>query len=418
MHDEDPSIYPFQDWGSPTGKEYSLLLYTLPAVAGLSGGTLRIANSFMTQIVGGRNVVYHSSIMVMIAMIWTTSALTSKTPPFNLLLVGAWLSGTGGGAFASSMSNMSFLYPKRQQGYCLGFNGGFGNLGVSMTQLLVPIFMGWSFGKEPLAEGVEGWPNHGKCCNGHKLRCHFVTLSTHESSTIPAGWFWWPMCFVSACAAFLWMSNHPEHGNHSSNDKLWNVLFFYWFEGVGLGVGVIAIIILVATRNIPFFIETSGGQIIYNLMLVIIACVLQHLALAYLSPPSTKKCLREQATMFQDKHTWIMTFLYIMCFGSFIGFSGAFPKLITDLFGYLTTDGCFYTTDGLESFSPGGTEFDCTAGGGTWGRETISGLVDPADGEIAKTRTKLWFVCLFVFECLLLCRCYERNYLSNDWCFV
>ena len=30
-----------------------------------------------------------------------------------------------------------------------------------------------------------------------------------------------------------------------------------------------------------------------------------------------------------------MTYLYIMTFGSFIGFSGAFPKLLKDLFGYL-----------------------------------------------------------------------------------
>ena len=74
--------------------------------------------------------------------------------------------GTGGGAFASSMSNMSFLFPKSQQGYCLGINGGFGNLGVSMSQLLVPIFMNMSFGKEPLSEEAgTGWPNHGtfKC---------------------------------------------------------------------------------------------------------------------------------------------------------------------------------------------------------------------------------------------------------------
>jgi NNP family nitrate/nitrite transporter-like MFS transporter len=33
-----------------------------------------------------------------------------------------------------------------------------------------------------------------------------------------------------------------------------------------------------------------------------------------------------------------MTFLYIMCFGSFIGYSGSFPKLITDLFGYITDE--------------------------------------------------------------------------------
>ena len=94
MHDKDPSVYPFQDWGSPKGNDYNVLLYTLPAVAGLSGGTMRIANSFMTQIVGGRNVVYHSSIMLTVAMILTASALKSKTTPFNLLLVAAWLSGT------------------------------------------------------------------------------------------------------------------------------------------------------------------------------------------------------------------------------------------------------------------------------------------------------------------------------------
>ena len=161
MHDEDPTVYPFQDWGSPQGSEYNVLLYTLPAVAGLSGGTMRIVNSFMTQIVGGRNVVGHSSVMLTIAMIWTAAALTSKTTPFNTLLIGAWLSGTGGGAFASSMSNMSFLFPKSQQGYCLGFNGGMGNFGVSMSQLLVPMIINRSFGTEPLSDLVKDWPHHG-----------------------------------------------------------------------------------------------------------------------------------------------------------------------------------------------------------------------------------------------------------------
>jgi NNP family nitrate/nitrite transporter-like MFS transporter len=99
--------------------------------------------------------------MLMAAMILTACALKSPTTNFNLLLVAAWLSGTGGGAFASSMSNMSSLFPKSQQGYCLGVNGGLGNLGVSMSQLLVPMFMGMSFGKEPLSDVVDGWPNHG-----------------------------------------------------------------------------------------------------------------------------------------------------------------------------------------------------------------------------------------------------------------
>jgi MFS transporter, NNP family, nitrate/nitrite transporter len=161
MHDKDPNVYPFQDYDSPKGKAYKSLLYTLPAVAGLSGGTLRIANSFMTPIVGGRNAVYHSSIMCSLAMILTAICLKSPTAPFNSLLVAAWLSGTGGGAFASSMANMSHFFPKRQQGYGLNFNAAFGNLGVSITQLLLGIFMSWSFGEDPVSDQVDGWPNHG-----------------------------------------------------------------------------------------------------------------------------------------------------------------------------------------------------------------------------------------------------------------
>ena len=165
MHDQDPSVYPFQDWGSPQGSEYNGLLYTLPSVAGLSGGTLRLANAFMAPIVGGRNVVAHSSVLLTATMVFMSVALRSKTTPFTALLVAAWLSGIGGGAFASSMSNMSTLFPKSKQGYSLGVNGGLGNLGVSMSQLLLPLFMGVSFGKASLSilggETIALWLNHG-----------------------------------------------------------------------------------------------------------------------------------------------------------------------------------------------------------------------------------------------------------------
>ena len=185
MHDKDPSVYPFQDWGSPKGSDYNVLLYTLPSVAGLSGGTLRLANAFMTPIVGGRNVVAHSSIMLTIAMILTSIVLKSKTAPFTSLLVAAWLSGIGGGAFASSMSNMSALYPKSKQGYCLGINGGFGNLGVSISQLLLPVVMGLPFGTAALSiddqgDAIEEWPNHGTCQLRHNC-ISFIRIKNHAN---------------------------------------------------------------------------------------------------------------------------------------------------------------------------------------------------------------------------------------------
>jgi NNP family nitrate/nitrite transporter-like MFS transporter len=53
----------------------------------------------------------------------------------------AALSGLGGGNFASSMSNISFFYPKRVQGTSLVLNAGPGNFGVTTMQVLVPLVM-------------------------------------------------------------------------------------------------------------------------------------------------------------------------------------------------------------------------------------------------------------------------------------
>lgn len=48
--------------------------------------------------------------------------------------------------------------------------------------------------------------------------------------------------------------------------------------------------------------------------------------------PGTKQSFKQQAAMFKEKHTWIMTWLYVMCFGSFIGYSAAFPLLLKSEF--------------------------------------------------------------------------------------
>lgn len=42
---------------------------------------------------------------------------------------------------------------------------------------------------------------------------------------------------------------------------------------------------------------------------------------------------KEQLDIFKEKHTWLMTSLYVMTFGSFSGLSAAFPLLIKQLYG-------------------------------------------------------------------------------------
>ncbi len=48
-----------------------------------------------------------------------------------------------------------------------------------------------------------------------------------------------------------------------------------------------------------------------------------------------KASFRQQLDIYHNKHTWLMTSLYIMTFGSFSGFSATFPLLIKDVYGKL-----------------------------------------------------------------------------------
>jgi NNP family nitrate/nitrite transporter-like MFS transporter len=43
--------------------------------------------------------------------------------------------------------------------------------------------------------------------------------------------------------------------------------------------------------------------------------------------------VRQQMDIFRDKHTWLMTSLYVMTFGSFAGFAATFPLMIKEVYG-------------------------------------------------------------------------------------
>jgi NNP family nitrate/nitrite transporter-like MFS transporter len=266
-------------------------------------------------------------------MIMAGVALSNPNCSFNTLLAAALLSGVGGGSFASSMSNISFYYPKRLQGMALGYNGGIGNLGVSISQLLAPIFMSNGFGTAPIApSGIDGWPAN-------------------------AGWLWLPLCAVSAIMAFFYMSNQPHHGEESNLKSLVN---YYWIECLGFVASFIGVITLIMTRD-SALVQTSGGKVVHKFLLVLLAMFCEHLFMLA-SPKKARDRVIKQAVIFKRKHNYIMTWLYIMCFGSFIGYSGSFPKLIVDLFGYLSGDGCVTG----KVFELGVDQATCEASGGVF----------------------------------------------------
>lgn len=114
-------------------------LFWLAALPGLSGATLRIFYSFMVPIFGGRRWTAISTALLLVPALWLGFAVQDPSTPFWQFAAIAFLCGLGGGNFASSMSNISFFFPKAKLGYALGMNAGLGNLGVSATQFVIPL---------------------------------------------------------------------------------------------------------------------------------------------------------------------------------------------------------------------------------------------------------------------------------------
>ena len=81
---------------------------------------------------------------------------------------------------------------------------------------------------------------------------------------------------------------------------------------------------------------SSGGEIwLQNALLVWMPLVVFFSFVAWLRLKSipVRANVREQFDIFRDKHTWLMTSLYVMTFGSFAGFSATFPLLIKKVYG-------------------------------------------------------------------------------------
>jgi len=290
-------------------KTINSLYYTLPAVAGLAGATLRIPNSFLIAIGGGRNVIFSSTALLLIPTIGVGIALQDTNTPFMTFAILAALSGFGGGNFASSMSNISYFFPKKVQGTSLGLNAGLGNLGVSVMQFLLPVTMGIAvFG----ALGGDGLPLLADFKGKPAGSLYFLQN---------AGWTWVPLLFIAVVAAFFGMNNlksaTPKMG--STTVGIGKTLFLV---SLGLLASAVGVIMLVSFK--------------INMWIVLpVVVILTVLLMKYLSPGEIKESLNRQFSIFNNKHNWIMTIIYTMTFGSFIGFSAAFPKLISDVFGSL-----------------------------------------------------------------------------------
>ncbi|MDP3980778.1 MAG: NarK/NasA family nitrate transporter [Chlamydiota bacterium] len=290
-------------------KRINELLWTLPAIAGLAGATLRIPNAFLIAVGGGRNVIFFTTALLLVPALGAGIVLRNPSTPYPVFAVLAALSGFGGGNFASSMSNISYFFPKRVQGISLGLNAGLGNLGVSVMQFFIPIVVtGAIFGSLagsglPLLEA-----------DGEKTAGTIVYLQN-------ACLIWVPLLLMAVIAAFLGMNNlksaTPGLGNYFSEFIKITILIIFGVISAGLG----SFLLIVLKINMWIVLPVT---VVFSVLLM-----------KFLSPGELKENLNRQFSIFKNKHNWVMTIIYTMTFGSFIGYSASFPKLIQDVFGYL-----------------------------------------------------------------------------------
>ena len=295
-------------------------LFTLMAIAGLTGATLRIPSSFFIRIAGGRNTIFFTTALLMIPALGTGIALMDKNTPLWVFQVLALLSGFGGGNFASSMSNISFFYPKKQQGLALGLNAGLGNFGVTTMQILVPLVMTFGLfgalgGESMVLENTSG-TLIGKIPAGS------------ETYIQNAGYVWLLFLIPLAFAGWFGMNNirtqdvSPDIPGPVGSFMTISFMLLIGFITAACGLWLL----------LPESANGSGFGVPKELVLLLVIAATVFLLKQI--PGQTKGILQRQYQIFGNKHTWVMSVIYTMTFGSFIGFAASFPLAIKVIFGY------------------------------------------------------------------------------------
>jgi NNP family nitrate/nitrite transporter-like MFS transporter len=293
-------------------------LFTLAAIAGLTGATLRIPNSFFIRIAGGRNTIFFTTALLIIPALGTGIALQDQHTPLWVFQGLAFLSGLGGGNFSSSMANISPFFPKRKQGTALGLNAGLGDFGVPLLQIVIPLAMTFGifglFGGDPMTLKHDSGSLIGKIPTGSKTWIQ------------NAAYVWLLLLVPMVFATWFGMNNirtqdvSPHMGSPTGA-----------FSKI---TGMLLIGFLTSAAGIYILLPTGLGAPHWAMWPVVAGVIVATVLLLKMIPGDIKPELQHQYTIFGNKHTWIMSILYTMTFGSFIGFAAGFALSIKVVFGF------------------------------------------------------------------------------------
>ncbi|MGC1214426.1 MAG: nitrate/nitrite transporter [Micromonospora sp.] len=162
------------------------------------------------------------------------------------------------------------------------------------------------------------------------------------------------LLLILPCAGLAWAVEHPEigylplvliaatagFGGGNFASSMANISFFYperekgWALGLNAAGGNIGV--AVVQFLVPQVIVLGGGLALARAGLMYIPLAVIAAACAFLFMDNLAEAKADVGPVWSSlRHgdTWVMSLLYIGTFGSFIGYSAAFPTLLTSVFG-------------------------------------------------------------------------------------
>ena len=291
-------------------------LFTLTAISGIAGATMRIPASFLIRLAGGRNTIFLTTAMLLAPAIGTGIVLQHKDWPLWAFQLMALWCGVGGGNFASSMSNISTFFPKRLQGTALGLNAGLGNFGVTTMQIVIPLVMTvpllGSFGGEPMTLlKNSGWI--------------FGKIPASTPTWIQNAGFAWVLSLVPLSILCWFGMNNLKSVSPDTGNPIVAFAKITWLYTLAFIPSILGLYL---------YLPKPTGLGLISMWVAIPLDIVSALLIMKLAAFGTmKENVARQFAIFKDKHTWSLTALYIVTFGSFIGFSMALPLAMKVIFG-------------------------------------------------------------------------------------
>ncbi len=250
-----------------------------------------------------------------------------------------FLCGLGGGDFSSFMPSTSIFFPKRLQGTAMGIQAGLGNFGVSIVQFVAPWIVGFAalgavagppqvFTKADPVKGALAVTREGGLVKDVVVKDPALAAAidvVREDGVLKN-------------VVLRETDQVKAIREEARRDAAGRITEVTPTKGVALEVkrDAAGAITDVAVRNVvkrPMWLQNAAFVWVPFL---IVAFVLSALFLRSLQLPSRGFMGQFEILSSRNRartHTWNCTITYICSFGSFSGFSAAFPMLIKTLYG-------------------------------------------------------------------------------------